>query len=68
MSSDTKTKVRAALDDLSTSFQQRADAAKASANATSQAELAKDVAKKLTQTVKLPSKASRTKWMLFTKT
>ncbi|WEG12417.1 hypothetical protein PU629_20330 [Pullulanibacillus sp. KACC 23026] len=45
MSSATKTKVKAALADLATSFQQRADAAKACENVTSQAELNTAVAK-----------------------
>ena len=45
MSKATQTKVKSALSDLATSFQQRSDAAKACANATSKSELQKDVAK-----------------------
>jgi hypothetical protein len=45
MTSATKKKVKSALSDLATSFQQRADAAKACANVTSQSELKVAVAK-----------------------
>ncbi len=45
MSSATKAQLKSALNDLATSFQQDADAAKACANVTSQAELTKAVAK-----------------------
>jgi hypothetical protein len=45
MSSATKKKVKSALSDLATSFQQRADAAKACSKVTSKSELINDVAK-----------------------
>jgi hypothetical protein len=45
MSSDTKKEMKSALSDLATSFQQRADAAKACENVTSKADLQKALAK-----------------------